>query len=238
MKKLLAVGTVLILTVSMLAACGGDGKPGNISLSDNSTPPALTDSGGNINGGNNTNTPTPQDKRIIKPSELIGLEDAMRILGMELRIYGELDEAELLGGLRSAYEFDDGNTHSSPTYMLQINIRQDELLDEKDFLDKQMKARGGISFFNISLKEGVELISGEDDPMKTIWIEGIGDWACIVRSPIHTLNFAYGTYSVGITITGQATDASRNKEEESAWKAEKLIETAMLAVERLKDSTK
>jgi hypothetical protein len=69
--------------------------------------------------------------------------------------------------------------------------------------------------------------------MKMIWIDGIGDWASIMRSPIHTINFAYGTFSMGITITGQSTVVTRSKEEESAWKVEKLIEAAMLAVERL-----
>jgi hypothetical protein len=40
---------------------------------------------------------------------------------------------------------------------------------------------------------------------------------------------------MGVTITGQSTDVSRSKEEESTWKVEKLIEDAMLAVEHLED---
>ena len=215
MKKALALVVALLLTLSLLAACGGN--------SGGNTPP--TESA--------ASAPAQQDTKVIKPSELITLEDAERMLGIDLDVYGELDEAEQLGGLRTVYHFDDGALHPSPTYMFQINILQNELLDENDLLDKQMKAQGGISFFNNGLKEGIELITGEEDPMKTIWIDGIGDWASIRRSPIHTINFAYGAYSLGVTITGQATDVSRGKEEESAWKVEKLIEAAMLAVERL-----
>ena len=219
MKRILSLMLALLLTLSLTACGGNDGNTNG--------------SNGSGTSPNNASTKAEQNARVIKPSELITLGDAERILGIDLQIYQELDKAEQYGGLRTTYNFDDGKRHPSPTYMFQINIHQNELLDEKNLLDMQMKARGGISFYNNSLKEGLELIAGEEDPMKTIWIEGVGDWASISRSPIHTINFAYGTYSMGVTITGQATDVSRSKEDESAWKVEKLIEAAMLAVERL-----
>ena len=217
MKKILSLLLVLQLFLLLLTACGGNGDSSNSggTSSTENTPPKLSET------------------RIIKPSELISLEDAERILGIDLVVYGNLDEAEQLGGLRSVYDFDDGKTHSSPTYMLQININQNELLDEYDSLDKKLKDNGGMSFSIDSLKNGYETIYAENDLFKTLWVEGIGDWACINRSPIHTINIAYKNYSLGVTITGQSTDVSRNKEEESAWKVEKLIDAGMLAVERL-----
>ena len=230
MKKTLILGLILVLVLIMLAACGGSSDTGSTPGGNES---ADSNPSGLENGGVENPEPAKQDARVIKPSELIALEDAGTILGLDLEVYEELDKPEQFGGLRSVYEYDDGEIHTSPTYMFQINIYQNELLDEKSYLDSKMKAQGGISFYNNSLKEGLELINAEEDPMKTIWIDGIGDWAAISRSPIHTINFAYDTYSLGITITGQPTDVSRSKEEESAWKVEKLIEAAMLAVERL-----
>ena len=217
MKKILSLVLVLQLSLLMLTACGGNGDSSNSggTPSTENTPPKLSET------------------RIIKPSELISLEDAERILGIDLVVYGNLDEAEQLGGLRSVYDFDDGKNHPSPTYMLQININQNEMLDEYDSLDKKLKDNGGMSFSIDSLKDGYETIYAENDLFKTLWVEGIGDWACINRSPIHTINIAYKNYSLGVTITGQSTDVSRNKEEESAWKVEKLIDAGMLAVERL-----
>jgi len=228
MKKILSFTLIFLLALSLLTACGGN--------SDNSNSPG---SGENTlstpSGGNSNNTaPANQDTRVIKSSELITLEDAGRILGMDLVVKDELDTAEQFGGLRSVYEYDDGERHSSPTYMLQINIKQNELLDEYDSLDKKLKDNGGISFSIDSLKSGYETIYAENDVFKTLWVEGIGDWACINRSPIHTINIAYRNYSIGVTITGQATDVSRSKEDESAWKVEKLLDAGMLAIERLK----
>lgn len=233
MKRIITLGLVLLLTLSLLSACGSNDSgnaPANSPPAENNAPVSDEEK--------DTSTPAKQDIGVIKPSELITLEDAGRILGIDLEVYGELDAAEQFGGLRSVYNYDDGKIHPSPTYMFQINLYQNELLDEKSLLDYKMKAQGGISFYNNSLKEGIELIAGEEDFMKAIWVEGIGDWASIARSPIHTINFAYGTYSIGVTITGQATDVSRSKEEESAWKVEKLVEAAMLAVERLETIVK
>ena len=217
MKKIISIIAIIAILGAMLFILTGCGENNE----------------DNKDGGSNPGGTSSQQLRVVKPSELITLAEAEDILGIDLQVYEELDRAEQFGGLRTVYNFDDGKIYPSPTYMFQININQNELLNEKDVLDKKMKAQGGISFLNNNLKEGIELIGKEDDPLKTIWIEGIGDWASISRSPIHTINFAYGNYSLGITITGQSTNMKRSKEEESTWKVEKLIEAAMLAVENL-----
>ena len=224
MKKIISIIVTIAILLTMLFILTGCG----------------TNSEDKENGGSNPNSTFSQSARVVKPSELVTLEDAERILGIDLQVYEELDKSEQFGGLRTTYNFDDGKLHSSPTYMLQININQNESFNENSMLDNKMKAQGGISFLNKNLKEGLELISSEEDTMKTIWIDGVGDWASIIRSPIHTINFSYGNgaYSVGITLTGQSTDVKRDKEGESAWKVEKLIETAMLAIECLDDIVK
>ena len=75
MKKILAIALVLILALSLLTACGDNG-------------------GGNSDGGNGTNSPTGEAKDVIMPSKIITLEDAERILGIDMRVFEELDKKQ------------------------------------------------------------------------------------------------------------------------------------------------
>lgn len=184
------------------------------------------------NNSNSSSSSTNQDVRAIKPSEVLTLADAEKILGISLQVYGELDEADDMGILKTVYHYDDGNIYPSPIYMIQITLFQTETVNEKELLSNQEKARAGVSFLKNSLDEGVELIVKED-PSNIVWIEGIGDYAKINRSNIHTISVGYKNISFSIVLTGQAAGAERPKEEESAWKVKRLVEAAMLVVKNL-----
>jgi len=185
---------------------------------------------GSSGGGNSTK----QDVKKIKPSEILTLADAEKVLGIDLQVYGELDKADVGSEiLRTVYHYDDGKVYPSPTYMIQVTFYQKEIVDEKELAENQSKAKAGVSFSKNSLKDGVELIVKED-ASEVVWIDGIGDYAKIMRSNLHTISVAYKNYSYSIILTGQDTVVKREpKGVESAWKVGKLVEAAMLAIENI-----
>ena len=216
MKKVLILGLAMVLALSLFTACGGN-----------------SDGGSNSNSNNSAK----QDEKIVKSSELITLEDAERILGMDLQVNvdseagEEFDKAEQYGGLRTVYVFDGASIAFTP-YMLQITVRQNSLLDKNNSLDKTMIENGGISYYAGNFKKSYE--NDNDDMYKVVWVDGMGDWACITKSPIHSIQIYYNEYLLDVTITGREKTATRSDEEESAWKQEKLKDAGNLALENLK----
>ena len=69
-SALSAVGVVAVLAVILVT--GGYFNGGN-------NAPPVSDS-----GGNSTNTPANQDANVILPSQMISLEDATRLLGVDV----------------------------------------------------------------------------------------------------------------------------------------------------------
>jgi hypothetical protein len=239
MKKFLTLGLILILVISLLAACGGkngdssgsteSGNSGSSSESDDSG--TSSESGGIVINSEN------QDEKIIKSSELITLEDAMQIIGMDLQVFESEGEAtfdlpESFGGLRTAYVYDDGSISVAPPYMLQINIFQNALLDKNNVNDMNLIELGGVSYYAGNLKQSFE---DSADEFKGDWIDGMGDWAFITKSPYHSIKIYSNEYLLEVTITGREKDGTRSDEEESAWKVERLIEAGSLALERLEN---
>ena len=183
--------------------------------------------------GSGSGSSAKQNMKEVKPSEILTLENAEDVLGINLQVYGELDKADIGSEiLRTVYNYDDGKVYPSPTYMVQVTFFQSDKVDEKELLSNQEKARAGVSFKNNSLKDGVALITKEDSST-TVWIDGIGDYAKINRSNLHTISVNYKNYYFSIVLTGQATDIKRSKEDESAYKVEKLVEAAMIAIKNL-----
>ena len=193
MKKILGIGLILTLALSLLTGCGGN---------DGDT--AKNDSAGKTT----INSATNEAKDTIMPSKIITLEDAKRILEIDMRVYGELDELEkgAFGGdsYKTCYTFA-GKTNAT-AYMLQVS----EASPMSRSLDEYKK---------------------EQESSKDKWIEGVGDWAMVTRSPLHIINVVYKGYSFKLTLTGN--HKIRGDEEESAWKSKMLIEAGKCAVERL-----
>ena len=217
MKKTLTI----LLALCLLMACGGNS--GNKSSNNDGA-----------SAYNQVNTPTKQ-ARVINPSELITLKDAEQILGTNMKIRvdkksgtEQLDVYESPGGIRTVYIED---AHGS-SFMFQISIRQDAALNENKTADKKLISSGGISFYTASLKRGYE--NDKDGIWNAIWLEGIGDWACITCSVIYTINVAYGAYLLDVTISSRAKGTMRSTEKESEWKIEKLKEAGNFALKRLK----
>ena len=211
MKKNLIITLAVLLSFSLLAACGkGDDKP--------ATDP-------------DSSSQTSQKK--VLPSEVLTLKNAEDVLGLDLQLYGEADEEDGDIMLKTVYHYKDDKDHPSPPYMIQIRLAQSATVDEKMLAENQEKAKNGVSFKDNTFKEGIKLLTGETDFTKPIWIDGIGDYACIMRSNLHSINVEYKAVSFSIVLTGQAIDVKRNKTEESAYKMEKLVEAAMIAVENI-----
>ena len=189
MRKILVFALIMVLALSLLTACG--------------------ENGGNDTGGKKgTTSPANETKEKIMPSKIITLEDAERILGIDMHVYGELDEREegAFGGehYKTAYSFA-GKTNAT-AYMLQVS-EASPLSGSLDGLKKNYEGS------------------------KDNWVEGVGDWAMVTRSPLHKIYVAYKGYSFELILTGN--HAVRGDEEESSWKAEMLIEAGKCGVERL-----
>ena len=190
MKKIVTFVGILVLGFTFLTAC-----------SNNS---------GNSGGGNLAGNSVMRNIRIVKPSELITLADANRIVGMDMVVKGELDTEEPpLGDIRTIYE----TTEEGFTYIFQVVVNS-----TASTYVKSMK-----SFY-----ENNEMV---------VKIDGVGEWARMMLSPIHTLYIAQDDYFISISlslVTLSAQYQIRSDDEEEVWRQEKLIEAGKLAVERLK----
>ena len=236
MKKILALVMVLLFTLSLLTACGGDsgGKsdsgnsdaPASESDSENSASPAPAP-----DDVNDTTGSAAQDTRLIKPSELITLEDAGRILGGDVTVSekkNDIIEPELAGAVQIQYK-----SNAASIYYMTICLFQDAAFDATRTQDKVLLDQGGTANYNATIKPYRE--QKED----AVLIDGIGEWACISgfhsvdSSAVHTLEICYGDYCISITMVGWPKDNSFSDEEKIAWKTEKLTEAGKLAFERL-----
>ena len=225
MKKTIILVLTLVFALTLLAACGGDsgsnapgGTPNNagggssapasVNSGGESAPPAAPETPAIKDGEKDTSSPAGETKEKIKPSELISLEDAERILGIEMKVYGELDKLEqgAFGGdtYKTSYSFA-GETKAT-AYMLQVSAAS-------------------------PLSSSLDEIKKRNEGSKDLWVEDVGDWAMVVRSPLHRIEVVYKGYSFSLILTGN--HAIRDNEEESAWKAEMLIEAGKCGVEHL-----
>ena len=234
MKRILTFVMTLLLILSLLTACGGDGSSsGNNTSSgggsNTSAPPASTPAS---DSGNNTSSPAKQDARVIKASELIALEDAEHILGVEAKAHDtNFDLVNPLnpGTIKATYVSIENSLH-----YITIVLYQDALLDPNRAVDRGILDRGGTANYNSIIRPNRESMEA------AVIIDGIGDWACItgydkLRSTnVHTLEIGYGDYCIAITIIGWPKGNMFNDAEKIAWKTEKFTEAGNLALERLK----
>lgn len=192
MKKILSIVMVLLLALALLTACGGDNGG---------------DATDNEGSGNEQTSTADSDKKIIKPSEIITLEDATEIFGMDMKVFEDLDAVEGEEPFRSyktIYEFD-GKTDYTP-YMIQITTSPD------------------VAFT-------VDEAKKEYADYKDTWVEGIGDFAMITTDNLHNMSVYYKDYSFSMVLTGNM--GTRSEEEDSAWKVEKLKELGKRGVENI-----
>ena len=200
MKRLFAIATVFILALSVLTACGGSGNNGDALLGNPESTSAQESS--------NALPSNSESDAIIRPSELITLEDAERILGMSMHVIeGYLDNADPDGFYLTEYI-----TSGEQWETLSITIKQD--------------ASSLIETIKLSYENNTDAIP----------IEEIEDWAFVTGNSdgmSKHLYIAYGDCYIDIELVGDTNNDGRSLAEDAAWKIEKLTEAGKLAVERL-----
>ena len=178
MKKILTLVIVILLTLSVLTACDGNGSIAPSSTPNNSNTPSASDNSGS-NTTNDTNTFPEQDADFIKSSQLIPLEDAKRIVheSLEVSIDKKTNEPELDIPSRSLPGFT--TTYSGNSFLIlsvTVNYNESYIAGIKRDLD-------------------AEVVVSEE-------VEGVGDWAAFIESLGMSLYIGYEDIFLNITLTG------------------------------------
>ena len=230
MKRTLVVVIALILTLSLLSACGGnsDNSGGN-SGAENSVGNTIPPTSNNVDNSSDTNAPANQGARLINASELISREDAERILGGDVTIDEKKNDLIEDGAVSITYDSNNGGL----MYYLTITLCQDAALDENRELDRVAFAIGGTASLNESTQIWYEEKEGN------LLIDDLGDWACIKRlnvlssSDWQMIQICYGDYQINVASVGWPKGSVSTDEEKITWKKETLTEVGKLAFERL-----
>ena len=188
MKKLIALSLAMILTLSMLTACGvgGSNTPSNIPSASHN---------GNPNSTPDTNTSPEQDADFIKSSQLIPLEDARHIVheSLEVSIDKKTNEPELDLPSKSLPGFT--TTYSGKAFLiLVVTINYDESY---------------IAGIKRDIDSG--LVVSEE-------VGGVGDWAVFVESLGKSLYVGYKDVFLNITITGLKSVSIEGEEADKIFK--------------------
>ena len=212
MKKTLTLVLALILTLSLLTACGGNG--GNSSLSTGSTDLPSSDSAA--------------DKQVIYASALLSVDDVGNILGTEMFganfMYNNIDrkESSVYDGV-SSIKCD----YWSDNYTVSISFFQ----DVASYVEME------INKIEAQIKT-----PSESDIEHFTALDGIGDKAYLSHlfddSGICSIYVFYGDHcivSMLVNVQGVSATTSRGNEEEMAWRQDKVTECGKLALEHLKE---
>jgi hypothetical protein len=190
-NKFLKTGLFLVvLSLAFALGCGKD----------------KDDNNGNNGGGGGGDMPG-----IIKPSELITLEDAKQLLGIEgVRIdENKFDVIDPPWRIRTVYYFDGG--------FLGIHLDQDALY---------MRVGGTAGY--------AEFVRKKHQENGATFLDGIGDWACIEFTLATNMYISYGDYLLFLQEFGLPKGNDFSEEEKVAWQEKVVIESGKLAFGRLK----
>ena len=237
MRKLLTIALVLLLALFTLTACGSGGsESGNGGGGGSAPAPAdieEQDNGAGESGGDSESYASI-NADVILPSQLVSLEDAERILGVELTTnehYNDTVESTAPWSTKTQYNFGaNGYFH--------INLYQDAQLDITNGRVRLRMEEGGARGYAESVirpDHEREIEQGKSTTM----IDGIGDWAYLyffASGTTPSMSIAYGDYFILMQNTVKPSPDLSN-EESLEWDAERLIELGKLAVERLKALT-
>jgi len=230
MKKILALGLVLLLTLSLLTACGGNNSnSGNGNNTGDSATPASSDadSNGSEPASNDTEGETDNSspkaiKDVIKASALISLEDAAAMLGQDMTESKPFER-----------HFVDEARYKGEDFSFSVSLLQEVLHDKDNDLENNLLKNGWAvylqkmegAYAKNNQNQNIIQISGISGTSYLQEGEGFGQWL---------LHIFYGDYYI-ILVLGHNTGVDRvDGEDEVAWKHEKLTEAGKLAIERLK----
>ena len=208
MKRLLALSMVFFLTISLLAACGGN------SDSDTENP------GNNESSTGNVSTTTVRD--VIKASALISNEDAAAILGQ-----GVED-----GTIAVQKPFNDEVRYEAESYTLAVALSQEALYDKDSDLQKSLMENGWSSYMQQMEKAYVANYYEQN----IVELSGMAG-ASYLQEGIGFGTWLLHVFCDDYYITLSLSNASMNhedSEDEILWKHEKLKEAGNLAVKHLK----
>ena len=233
MKKLISLGLALLLTLSLLTACG-TGAGGNTSGSGNTSGGGNTPSSGSAtsppadNGAKDGNAGGGSSKAVhdvIPASALISLEEASAIMGLELKA----DENKPI-----TTAFIDAARYSLDGTSLKVELKQEALYDEETSITKLTK--GWAYHIESELKRITKQSEEEHEEYIMTVVPGIGDAAFLSESTVmdHWALFVfYGEYIIVVgvspSIFGDPATA-----DEAAWFKEKAMEAGKLAADHLK----
>ena len=228
MKKLFLTILVVILTISILTACGNNN---NSEADDNESESATTsesefqpetDSENNPPDRNNSadsdGSTAKFNPTVVISSELILPEEATRILGDEIDVeyVDEVDSMSLASNNTSFKSKEDF------MYYMTIWIYQTSTLDTTYPNQKAILELGGIANFNDTQYEGSVGKEG------AVILEGLGDWAIINNDVVE---IAYGDYYIYMTIKTTLSNIELTDEEY----IEKLTDAGTIAFGRLEE---
>ena len=228
MKKLISLGLALLLTLSLLTACGtGAGGNtsggGNASGGGSATPPPAENSAKDGNAAGGGSSKAVHD--VIPASALISLEEASAIMGLELKA----DENKPI-----TTAFIDAARYSLDGTSLKVELKQEALYDEETSITKLTK--GWAYHIESELKRITKQSEEEHEEYIMTVVPGIGDAAFLSESTVmdHWALFVfYGEYIIVVgvspSIFGDPATA-----DEAAWFKEKAMEAGKLAADHLK----
>jgi len=233
MKKIFALVMVLLLTLSLLAACGGDNNDsGNGNDTDNGSKPASgdadsdNDAPASSDAGGDTDKSSPKAiKDVIEASNLISLEEAKAIMGLEL-------EANKDKPITTA--FIDAARYSLDGISLKVELKQEALYDEETSPTKLKN--GWAAHIESEHKRLIKQAEEEQEEFTMTAVPGIGDAAYISDSKIMdhwAIYIIYGEYIIVVGVSPSIYGDPASDAEKASYK-EKALEAGKLAADHLK----
>ena len=237
----------LILALSLLTACGGGGNtappptaesssssaattPAADSSSSSAATPPASDSGSSSSSGNDAADAVNQNADVILPSQLITIEDAERILGLELVVdekNNDYFEPLSFGDIHTQYKNAGGGMG-----FFTIRVRQDAALDLTNSTQKRFLEVEGTKGYAETIRVEREKEIAEGKARK---IDGLGDWAYLhymMSGTVSCMTITDGDYYIFMQHTVKEP-ADLSDEEKLEWRDDRILELAKLAVERL-----
>jgi len=232
-KKTLTLVMVLLLTLSLLSACGGGDGSNSPGGGDNNTPSGDSNSSASqpaendADDGNNTGGNSPKAVNdVIPASALISREEASAILGVELNT-GENKPITTA--------FIDAVRYSSEDYLsLTVQLKQEALYDEETSPTKLKN--GWAAHIESEHKRLIRQTEEEQEEFIMTAVPGIGDAAYLSDSTIMecwTIYVIYGEYIILVVVSPDIYGDPSSDAEIASYK-EKVMEAGKLAADKLK----
>jgi hypothetical protein len=239
MKKILTLGLILLLVISLLGACGGKsgdgGNGGNEGVSGGNAGSIDSvdddDDGEDVDENGNGDSDEPAEDSVY-PSQLLHLSDVGSILGEEM-LDNESVQVDVFIEDSTAGRNHIIGEYFSDEYKVAIRVEQESLFTGFS------KSQGMAEIIELLVEYRKTEYSGQTITK----IDGLGEGAYLI-SPLNKigewkLEFFQGEFLITIMLDyqyiGPLTMTRENQDEEMAWREDKLLQLGELAAERLQE---